>query len=104
MREYSFRIRRSFSRVVSRFKLANLSGSAVAVSLLLIAFTGCRHPKSNSSPKAHAEPPPPPKVTYSETYDPEIKEILSLGKEGKWEVAQAKANALYEKDPKNALV
>ena len=76
----------------------------MAVSLLLIAFTGCRHPKSKSNPSVQAEPPPPPKVTYSEAYDPEIKEILALGKEGKWEAAQTKANALYEKDPKNAIV
>lgn len=70
-------------------------------SLLVFPMTGCRHPKPEKPP------PPPPKqknVTYSETYDVEIKEILSLGQRGRWEEAQAKANLLYQRDPKNALV
>jgi type IV pilus assembly protein PilQ len=103
MREYSEQIFRQFFSVVSRFKPSTLLSSAVAASLLLTLFTGCRHPKPKPPPEPPA-PAEPPKVTYSDKYDPQIKEILKLGREGRWEAAQTNANALYELDPKNALV
>ena len=59
--------------------------------LTIASFTGCQHPKPPPPPA-----PPPPKITYSETYDREIKEIMELAKQEKWEEAQAKAQALYQ--------
>src|SRR5260370_1346705 len=53
------------------------------------------------NPQPHT---PPPKVTYSEAHDKEIKEILDLGRQGRWEEARAKTAALQQQDPKNPLV
>src|SRR5258706_7292841 len=80
-----------------RFELTRAWKPAAAVSLLLFSLTGCRHPKP--------EPPPaPPNVTYNEKYDAEIKQILSLGREGRWEDARTNAEALYARDPKNPII
>jgi type IV pilus assembly protein PilQ len=65
--------------------------------LLLIWMTGCHHP---ASPPASA----PPKVTYSETYDPQIKEIMDLARKEHWEEAQVKADELFQKAPLNPMV
>jgi type IV pilus assembly protein PilQ len=101
MSEFSERILRQFFFMLLRFTCRIPWKPVAFASLLLFPMTGCRHPKPE-------QPPPPPAkakhVTYSETYDPELKEILSLGRQGKWEEAQAKANLLYQHDPKNALV
>ena len=64
--------------------------------LLLCSLTACQHPKP--------PPPPPPKVQYSQIYDRELEEILELSRQGRWEDAQAKSDALYAKDPKNPIV
>ncbi len=73
-----------------------MKAAAMAI-LLLFAMPACRHTPSTT-------PPPPQRVKYSQTYDPEIKEILALAKENRWEEAQAKAKALHERDPKNPIL
>ncbi|HWX22345.1 MAG TPA: type II secretion system protein GspD [Candidatus Binatia bacterium] len=73
------------------------SQATAALTLLVLSFTGCQHPKS-------PPPKPPPEISYNETYDAEIKEILELAKQNRWEEARAKALALYQKDPKNPIV
>ena len=83
--------------MLPRSRPTTASKAAAAVSLLLFSLTACQQPKP---PTSH----PPAKVTYSEKYDREIKEIMDLAKRNQWEEAQTKANALYEKDPKSAIV
>src|SRR5215472_14149896 len=78
-------------------KLTITTIAYAAAALLLLGLTACQHP----SPPP---PSPPPKVTYSETYDREIKEIMTLAGQNRWEEAQAKANALYQQDPKNQIL
>jgi type IV pilus assembly protein PilQ len=101
MSEFSERFLRQFISMLLRLT-RRIPWKPVAVaSLLVFPLTGCHHP----APEKKPPPPPKPKsVTYSETYDPEIKEILALGHQGKWEEAQAKANVLYQRDPKNPLI
>src|SRR5437870_4695971 len=93
------------------------SKAAAAMGLLLICLTGCHHPMAParapataaaSAPVAGAPATPAPgstpKVKYNETYDPEIKEIVELAGKERWEEAQAKADALVEKAPQDAMV
>src|SRR5947208_3598179 len=74
-----------------------LSKAVMALAVLLLSFTGCQHPKP-------PPPPAPPKVTYNEGYDQEMKAIMELARKDQWEEAQARANALYDKDPKNPMI
>jgi len=76
----------------------NLKAAAVTVLLLLFSLTGCKHTPQNP------EVPQPKRVKYSPNYELEVKEIMRLAGQGNWEVAQAKANELYEKDPKNPII
>src|SRR5215472_8784254 len=71
--------------------------AVTAAALLLLGLTACQ----NTPPAASK---PPPKVTFSETYDREIKEIMDLANQGRWEEAQTQANALYQQDPKNPIL
>lgn len=64
--------------------------------LLLLAMTACQH----SPPPP---PPKPPKVIYSERHDPEIREIMDLARQDRWEEAEVKANALFQNEPKSAI-
>ncbi len=80
-----------------RLRLTTTSKTAAAVTLLLFCLTACQHP----APPASS---PPPKIAYSKTYDQPIKEIMDLAREDRWEEAQSKANALYQKDPSNVIV
>jgi type IV pilus assembly protein PilQ len=82
--------------MLSRFRLRIASKAAAAVTLLLFSLTACQH----SKPQAPSSPP----VKYSKNYDPEIKEIMDLANQGKWEDARTKANALHEMAPKSPLV
>jgi type IV pilus assembly protein PilQ len=69
--------------------------AVVATLLLLGSLTACKH----------TEPPPrPPSTSYSEVYDRQIKEILDLANQSRWEEAQNKANALYAQNPKNPII
>src|SRR6185369_1138943 len=83
--------------MLSRPKLTTTTKGAAAAVLLLLGLTACQHP-------APAPPSPPPKVIYNETYDREIKAIMDLASQNRWEEAQLKANALYEQDPKNQIL
>jgi len=84
--------------------------ATVAIGLLLLSFTGCHHP----APPPRTAPPPapatapapaaPPKVTYNEAYDPQIKEIMDLAHHERWEEAQAKADELFKIAPQNVMV
>ncbi len=86
--------------MLSRSKLCTTSKAAAAVVLLLFTFTACRHPK----PSTPSPLPVSPSVKYSKSYDPEITEIMRLAGGGHWEEAQAKATALRDMAPKNAVV
>src|ERR1043166_9342306 len=82
------------------------SKAAAATGLLLIFFTGCRHtaPQATFAPATSPPTNEPPKVKYSETYDPEIQEIMDLANKDRWEEAQTKADALFQKAPQNPAV
>jgi type IV pilus assembly protein PilQ len=82
--------------MLSRFRLSPTSKAAAAVTLLLFSLTACQNTKP--------QPPSPPPVKYSKNYDAEIKEIMDLANQGKWEEAQTKATALREMAPKSTLV
>jgi type IV pilus assembly protein PilQ len=82
--------------MLSRPWLTTTSKAAASLALLLTAFTACQHSKP--------PPPPPPKVTYSATYDKEIKEIMDLAGKSRWEEAQVKANVLFQQDPHNPML
>src|ERR1035438_9937135 len=91
--------------MLSRSRFTTTSKAAAAVTLLLVSFTACEHTKTHpTTPSESAVTNQPPRVTYSKTYDPEIKEIMSLASQGRWEEAQAKASALHEQAPKSSIV
>src|ERR1035438_4010392 len=90
--------------MLSRSRFTTASKAAAAVTLLLVSFTACEHTKTHpTTPSESAVTNQPPRVTYSKTYDPEIKEIMSLASQGRWEEAQAKASALHEQAPKSSV-
>ena len=78
--------------MLSGARLSTTSKAAVAVALLLCAFTACRNPKPQPSPST-------PPVKYNKSYDAEIREIMDLAGKGRWEEAQIKATALREMAP-----
>ena len=82
--------------MLSRFRPSSTSKAAAAVTLLLFSLTACQHPKP-------AAPTPAP-VKFNKSYDPEIREIMDLANNGKWEEAQTKATALRDMAPKNPVV
>ena len=71
---------------------------AVAV-LLMLGLNACQHPAPAPAPAKE-----PPKVIYSETYDKEIREIMDLASQNRWEEAQVRAHALYDQDPSNQIL
>ena len=82
--------------MLSRSRLRTTSKAAAAVTLLLFSLTACQH----SKPQAPSSAP----VKYSKNYDPEIREIMDLANQGKWEEARTKATALRDMAPKSTLV
>ena len=96
MVELHGRILRHYNSMLSRPVLTTAPKAAVAALLLLFLLTACQQPKP--------QPPPSPKISFNENYDRELKVILDLAKQNKWEEAQTRANALYEKDPKNLMI
>jgi len=96
MVELHGRILRYYNSMLSRPVLTTAPKAAVAALLLLFLLTACQQPKP--------QPPPSPKISFNENYDRELKVILDLAKQNKWEEAQTRANALYEKDPKNPMI
>ncbi len=83
------------TRLTTRAKAAK---AATAVMLLLFSLTACQHSQPLPTPA------PPPNVSYNETYDKEIKQVLDAARENRWEEAQTKATALYQQDPKNPII
>lgn len=75
---------------------------AKTLAILLVAasgaLTGCRHTRVATEGYA------PEKIKYDETYDWEIKEVLALARENRWEEASARAAALRQKDPQNPML
>ena len=70
---------------------------------LLLGLTACQR-YEEGKPRAAAPPArsAPPKVAYSAFHDEEIKAILKLADEGRWEEAEARARALEAKDPQDS--
>jgi len=66
--------------------------------VLLAVLASC------TSTTSHPKPPPPPKVKYDVNHDPQIKEIFELARKGRWEEADAKAEALYLQAPLDLAV
>ena len=87
--------------MLARITLITLRAAAGTV-LSLILFTGCHHPAA--PPAKPASTGAPPKVKFNPTYDAEIKEVMDLARKERWEEAQAKADALFQKAPQNAMV
>ena len=48
--------------------------------------------------------PPKGKVAYSANYDAELRTIVDLAKQNRWEEADARASALYAMDPKDSAI
>ncbi len=67
--------------------------------LLLVSLTACQNPKPEPPPA-----PKPPKVKYSQAHDPQIKEIMDLAGQNRWNDAESKANALFAMDPTDPIV
>jgi type IV pilus assembly protein PilQ len=78
----------------------------------LVLLTGCQQtqPQYRPLPSAQSQPASPPaapnqaKVEYSELYDREIKEILALANQDRWEEARTQSAALLNRDPQNAML
>lgn len=86
--------------VCSRARTGARGGVLVA---LLLGLTACQ--RSEEGKPRTAAPPArsaPPKVAYSAFHDEEIKAILKLADEGRWEEAEARARALEAKDPQDS--
>lgn len=93
----------------SRTRLTTTLSVATALALLMSTLTACRHSgPPRQPPPAPPEPSPAlqrkPKVKYSESHDAEIKKILDLAREDKWEEAETRATDLFNRDPFNPLV
>ncbi len=85
--------------MLARDRLTTLSKPAAAVMLLLVSLTACQNPKPEPPPA-----PKPPKVKYSQAHDPQIKEIMDLAGQNRWNDAESKANALFAMDPTDPIV
>lgn len=77
------------------------SGALGGLLVALLGLTACQRYEEGKPPRA-AEPAKTPKVTYSAFHDEEIKAILKLADEGRWEEAEARARALEAKDPQDS--
>jgi type II secretory pathway component GspD/PulD (secretin) len=72
--------------------------TALGVIVLLLSLVACQQPEPAPGPK------PAPRVRYSPKYDPDIQEITRLASQGRWEEAQAKADALASQAPNDPAV
>ena len=72
----------------------------------LVLLTSCQHPQTPRKADAAAPPPAPapPKVEYNATYDAEIKAVMDLARQDRWEEALVKADALFERDPQSEML
>ncbi len=72
-------------------------------SLGLVLFVGCQQPRYKESlPGAPASPPP--KVNYNEMFDDEIKQVMALADDGRWEEALTQSGAVLTRAPTNAML
>jgi type IV pilus assembly protein PilQ len=72
-------------------------------SLGLVLFVGCQQPRYKESlPGAPASPPP--KVNYNEMFDDEIKQVMELADDGRWEEALTQSGAVLTRSPTNAML
>ncbi len=85
--------------MLARYRLTTMSKAAAAVMLLLLSLTACQNPKPEPPPA-----PKPPKVKYSQSHDLQIKEIMDLAGQNRWNDAEIKANALFAMDPNDPIV
>ncbi len=81
------------------------TGALGALLALLLGVTACQRreegrPRPAPAPTRGAEATP--KVTFSAFHDEEIRAILKLADEGRWEEAEARARALEAKDPQDS--
>src|SRR5689334_11717796 len=83
--------------MLSKPRLTGTLKATVGIGLAVLVFTACQH--TGTPP-----PKPPPPVKISETYDKDVKEILELTKENRWEEAQSRINALFNQDPRNTIL
>lgn len=77
------------------------AGALGGLLVALLGLTACQRYEEGKPPRA-AEPAKTSKVTYSAFHDEEIKAILKLADEGRWEEAEARARALEAKDPQDS--
>jgi hypothetical protein len=79
----------------------------------LVLLTGCQttpsnppaeraQPKYQPVPPASPAPPAIPKTT--KTYEEEIKGVINLASDNRWEEAQIASSALHAQDPTNAML
>jgi type IV pilus assembly protein PilQ len=85
--------------MLARDRLTTMSKAAAAIMLLLLSLTACQNPKPEPPPA-----PKPAKVKYSAVHDSQIKEIMDLAGQNRWQDAQLKAEALYAVDPNDPIV
>jgi hypothetical protein len=92
--------------MLSQNRLTTPSKAVTAILLMLVAMSGCQNTPPSTPPPKPPSPPllKPPKVVFSESHDEQIKEIMELARQGRWEEAQSKANLLCQQDPNNPIV
>ncbi len=92
----------------------------LAAALLVVVFAGCQGtPKkeqhagttetpapasTDAQPQPATSDAPTERTRYNAKYDEEIKEILDLARRDRWEEADRRAAALYERDPQDGAV
>jgi type IV pilus assembly protein PilQ len=81
-------------------RLNTILKATAATVLLVLAMTACQNPQPAPPP----QPQQPAPVKFSSTYDKEIKQIMDLANQDRWEEAQKETDALYAQDPQNALL
>ena len=92
--------------MLSQNRLTIPSKAVTAIVLMLVAMSGCQHSPPSPPPSPWPPPPPPkpPKVVFSKSHDQEIKEIMELARQDRWEEAQTKAFLLWQQNKNNPIV
>ncbi len=100
--------------MLSRTEPTKLWKAASALLLwVLCSMSACRNTPSkeaftnpqSTAAQTQAQPvPEPPKVAYHPDYDAQIKQIMKLAQEDRWEEAETKATELRAHDPNNPML